>query len=476
MILTLREIITVTGGRLIAGSAEGFVRGVIIDSREAKGGELFFPLQGEKENGHRYIGDALARGAAASLLEKSRLHLFESKTFPPGKALIVVEDCLRCLQQIAAYYREKFPLPVVAVTGSNGKTTTKDFIASVLSTRYRVLKTEGNFNNEIGLPLTLLRLQPQHELAVLELGMRALGEIALLSSLCKPCVGVITNIGEAHLELMGSRENISRAKGELLEVMGPGGTAVLNGDDPYLRRMGASFAGKTHYFGYGEASDLRISHSQPDKGGCSFTAILPQGDTETFWIPLPGKHNAYNALAAVALGLHFSLNAAEIKEGLAAAVFSAMRMERIQTRSGFCIINDAYNASPTSMQYALQALREGAGTALTVAVLGDMFELGTYAAEGHRRTGQWVAYTGIDYLVTVGKQAVLIGEGALAAGMLPGRVWHCAEHAEALNVLHSLPLSGTHILIKGSRGMSMERIADGLLQAYNRGGERGTMK
>lgn len=476
MILTLGEIITVTGGRLIAGSAEGFVRGAIIDSREAKGGELFFPLPGEKENGHRYIADALARGAAASLLEKSRLHLFDIDSIPPGKALIVVEDCLRCLQQIAAYYRGKFDLPVVAVTGSNGKTTTKDFIASVLSTRCRVLKTEGNFNNEIGLPLTLLRLQPQHELAVLELGMRALGEIALLSSLCKPCVGVITNIGEAHLELLGSRENISRAKGELLEVMGPDGTAVLNGDDPYLRRMGASFAGKTLYFGYGEASDLRVSHSYPDKEGCSFTAILPGGDTEAFWIPLPGKHNAYNALAAVALGLHFSLNTAEIKEGLAAAVFSAMRMERIQARSGFCIINDAYNASPTSMQYALQALREGAGSALTVAVLGDMFELGAYAEEGHRRTGQWVADTGIDYLVTVGKQAVLIGEGALAAGMSPGRVWHCSEHAEALNVLHSLSLSGTHILIKGSRRMSMERIVDGLLLAYNQNGEGGTVK
>jgi UDP-N-acetylmuramoyl-tripeptide--D-alanyl-D-alanine ligase len=257
--------------------------------------------------------------------------------------------------------------------------------------------------------------------------------------------------------------------------MGPGGTAVLNGDDPYLRRMGALFAGKTLYFGYSEAVDLRISHSQPEEGGYSFTVMLPQGDTEDFWIPLPGKHNAYNALAAVALGLHFSLNAAEIKEGLAAAVFSAMRMERIQTRSGFCIINDAYNASPTSMQYALQALREGAGSALTVAVLGDMFELGAYAEEGHRRTGQWVADKGIDYLVTVGKQAALIGEGAVETGMSPERVWHCVEHAEALNVLHSLPLSGTHILIKGSRGMSMERIADGLLQAYNRSEERGNV-
>lgn len=468
MILTLREIITVTGGQLFAGSAGGGVNGAIIDSREAQAGELFFPLQGEKDNGHRYIADALARGAAASLLEKGCLHLFDSAACPQGKALIAVEDCLQSLQRIAAYYRGKFSLPVVAVTGSNGKTTTKDFIASVFRTRYEVLKTEGNFNNEIGLPLTLLRLGPQHEIAVLELGMRGPGQIALLSSLCKPCAGIITNIGEAHLELLGSRENISRAKGELLEAMGAGGTAFLNGDDPYLRRMGALFAGNVLYFGFDEASDLRVCHSYPDNGGCSFTAALPKGDTETYWIPLPGKHNVYNALAAVALGLHYSMSPAEIRKGLASATFSAMRAERIKTKSGFWIINDAYNASPTSMRYALQTLREGAGSALTVAVLGDMFELGSYTEEGHRRTGQWVADAGIDYLVTVGKQSFLIGEGAVDAGMSPGRVWHCSEHADALDVLHSLPLGGSHILIKGSRRMSMERIADGLLQAYNR--------
>ncbi|MEW5921834.1 MAG: UDP-N-acetylmuramoyl-tripeptide--D-alanyl-D-alanine ligase [Bacillota bacterium] len=467
MLLTLAEILTITKGTLLAGRPEGCISGAIIDSRDARGGELFFPLQGEKENGHCFINDALRRGAAASLLEKDYITRFSPGDFPPEKALIVVDNCLQCLQEIAAYHRDKNFPAVVAVTGSNGKTTTKDLIASVLETRYCVLKTEGNYNNDIGLPLTLLRLRPQHEIAVLEMGMRGRGEIALLSALAKPGLGVITNIGEAHLELLGSRENISRAKGELLEAMGSRGTAVLNGDDPFLRRMGGLFPGRTVYYGYGERSDLRVQHSQFENGGYAFTAVLPQGGVAEFWVPLPGKHNVYNALAAVAVGLHFSLKESEIRKGLANASFSAMRMERMQTKSGFWLINDAYNASPSSMEFALQALKEWAGAELSIAVLGDMLELGAYTVEGHRKTGHCLARVGIDYLVTVGEQAAFIGEGAKEAGFPPGCMFSCSSNAEAIKVLQSLPLRGAHVLVKGSRAMGMETIVNEMLAKYN---------
>lgn len=467
MQLTLRELLQVTRGTLLAGGTEGFVSGVIIDSRKAQGGELFFPLQGERVNGHHFIQDALRRGAVASLLEKNCLHLFTRGSFPANKAVIVVDNCLHCLQQIAAYYRNKFSLPVVAVTGSNGKTTTKDLITSVLSTRYRVLKTEGNFNNDLGLPLTLLRLEAQHEVAVLEMGMRGLGEIALLAALARPSLGVITNIGEAHLELLGSRENISRAKGELLEAMDSSATAILNGDDPYLRRMGERFPGHTIYYGYGEGSHLRALQSRLENEGYAFTLVLPGSGTADFWIPLPGKHNVYNALAAVATGLHFSLGEAEIRKGLAAASFSAMRLERCQTKSGLCVINDCYNASPSSMEFALQALKEWAQAGVSIAVLGDMRELGAYALEGHQKTGQDAARLGIDYLVTVGEQGGLIAEGAKEAGFLPQRIFACATNAEAVKALTSLHLPGAYVLVKGSRAMGMEAIVNELLEKYN---------
>ncbi len=468
MLITVQEVLAVTNGSLFAGVAAGSLSGAVIDSREARGGELFFPLQGDKHNGHRFVADALQRGAAATLLEKRYLTQFKPGDFPPGKTVIVVDDCLRSLQDIAAYHRDKYQVWVVAVTGSNGKTTTKDLIASVLKTRYRVLKTEGNFNNDIGLPLTLLRLNGQHEIAVLEMGMRGPGEIALLCSLCKPNVGVITNIGEAHLELLGSRENISRAKGELLDSMSSTGTAILNGDDPYLKSMGEVFVGHTVYYGYDEGLNLRAHRSLFQNDGYCFTAALPGGDVEEFWVPLPGRHNVYNGLAAVAVGLHFSLVPSGIREGLAATSFSGMRMERFQTKSGLRLLNDAYNASPSSMEVALQSLKEWAGGGLCIAVLGDMLELGVFSEEGHRKTGHCVARLGIDSLVTVGEQASLIGEGAKEAGFSPQNIYCCGDRGAAINVLQTLPLQESYVLVKGSRGMAMETIVEALLEQEDR--------
>lgn len=467
MLFSIKELINITGGELLVGDGFGSVSGAIIDSREAVKGSLFFPLQGENQNGHHFMIDALKRGAAASIMERSRLQYFNRDDFPAEKNVIVVDNCLRALQELATFHRNSHDLDVVAVTGSNGKTTTKDMIASVLQTRYRVLKTEGNFNNDIGLPLTLLRIKPEHQVAVLEMGMRGRGEIALLCSLSRPKTGVITNVGESHLELLGSKENISKAKGELLESLGADDTAVLNGDDPFVKQLGAAFKGRTVYYGFSTFAELRAQDISFTNNGYAFSALLPEDVTEEFWVPLPGKHNVYNALAAVAVGLTFSLTYQEIREGLALTPFSGMRMERIGTKSGLKLINDAYNASPTSMEFALQSLKEWAAKSLSIAVLGDMLELGAYEKEGHLRTGRVLAGMGVDYLLTVGKQAALIGEGAKEAGMSAQRIFTCSEHAEALKVLKTLPLERGFVLVKGSRGMSMENIVNALLAEYN---------
>ena len=396
MLFSVEEVLKVTGGKLWRGELKGSFHGAVIDSRKAGGGELFFPLQGEKENGHNFIFDALNRGANGSLLEEEQVSRFTAQSFPSGKSVIVVKNSLRSLQKLAAYHRNKFSLPVVAITGSNGKTTTKDFIASVLTTRYNVLKTEGNLNNHLGLPLMLLRLEKEHRVAVLEMGMNAPGEIALLASLSRPDRGIITNIGEAHLGFLGSKDNIARAKGELLANMDSRGKAFLNGDDPFLKQMGPEFAGRTLYYGFSEGLDLRVLNSFMDNSGYRFEVLLPSGGTESFWIPLPGKHNVYNALAAIAVGLDFSLDIQRIKEGLHKSAFSGMRMEKTAVKSGFWVINDAYNANPTSMKFSLQSLGEMAGNNVKIAILGDMFELGSAAEAKHYELGKVLVDVGVD--------------------------------------------------------------------------------
>lgn len=468
MLFTAGEIARITGGELWLGKAEpgtGFER-VIIDSREARAGDFFCPLQGEKDNGHNYILDALARGASGSFLEWKWTERFSRNDFPPEKSIVVVNDTLVSLQKLSSYHRNRFSLHVVAVTGSNGKTTTKDFIASVLSKRYNVLKTEGNYNNHIGLPLTLLRLKREHEVAVLEMAMRGLGEIALLASLSRPSAGVITNIGEAHMELLGSKDNIARAKGELLEALGAEGTAFLNGDDPFLRQMGEKFRGRTFYYGFGKEVDFRVLRYNLDDLGCKFEVLMPGGATKEFWSPLPGRHNVYNALAAISVGLHFSLDHSEILSGLAGCSFSGMRMERTFVKGGFWIINDAYNANPTSMKYALDFLQEWGAGKTRIAVLGDMFELGLLAEEGHREVGRYLADLQLDYLVAVGKMASMVVLGAKERGFPPERIFYAPGHKEAIEFLHSLPLAGSIILVKGSRGMKMEKIVEELLGRF----------
>jgi UDP-N-acetylmuramoyl-tripeptide--D-alanyl-D-alanine ligase len=466
MLFTVEEVTRITRGKLLWGEPKGAFHGALIDSRAAKGGELFFPLKGEKADGHNFILDALQNGAQGSLLERDKLFLLNKGMIPDGKVVIVVEDSIHSLQNLASYHRNKLSIPLIAVTGSSGKTTTKDLIASVLSIRYNVLKTEGNLNNHLGLPLMLLRLGEEHQAAVMELGMSGLGEIALLTSLSKPAFGVITNIGEAHLGLLGSIDNIAKAKGEMLETMGPQGKALLNGDDPFLRAMGDKF-GNSFYYGFEKGVNLRALSCSPREMGYGFEAALPSGATESFWIPLPGRHNVYNALAAAAVGLHFSLGPDEIRKGLAAGNITKLRMEKTLVKGGFWVINDSYNANPASMKAALDSLKESAQKNISIAVLGEMLELGPAAEEKHFEVGKYLAFLGIDHLITLGALASHIARGAREAGIPPGNIIEASSNREVIEVLESFHLPGAYILIKGSRGMKMEKIAEELLAKHN---------
>ncbi len=449
-----KEIAEACRGTLLQGDPERLVSGFAIDSRRIRPGDCFVPLKGAREDGHRYVVQAVASGAAGAFYAREPV-----PALPPHALLIKVADVLKALQETATVYRKRYDLPVIGVTGSNGKTTTKDFIAGVLSSRLSVLKTEGNLNNEIGLPLSILTLDRQHQAAVLEMGMSAPGEIAALARIAQPGIGVITNIGEAHLEMLGSIEAIARAKGELLDYLGAGGTAVLNGDDHRLVEMGKRFPGKAHYYGLdnGEIRGLKLS-LQGEKS--FFRVRFPDGQEYDFNLPLPGRHIVSNALAALAVGYLLKIDPAGMQAGLAASQISAGRLQISTNRAGVRIIDDSYNANPSSVKAALQVLRDLGGEK-TVAVLGDMLELGPEAPSAHRDVGRFAARCRIGCLITVGPLAQKIAETAAAEGLAAEA---CTDHAQALAALKRLPLdAGTYILVKGSRGMRMEAIVQALL-------------
>ncbi|MGM0651291.1 MAG: UDP-N-acetylmuramoyl-tripeptide--D-alanyl-D-alanine ligase [Bacillota bacterium] len=456
------EIVTACKGELLQGNPEKQLSGVAIDSREVKTGDLFIPFIGEHTDGHLYLKQALDAGAAGAFhhLDKPVSH-----QLPEDFLLIGVKDSLTALQQLAASYRKQFDLQVIGVTGSSGKTTTKDFIAGVLSTEYKVLKTTGNLNNEIGLPLTILQLEQNHQVAVLEMGMTAPGEIMTLCKIARPTIGVITNIGEAHIEQLGSIEAIARAKGELLDYLGSGGVAVLNGDDPRLLEVRKRYPGKAFYYGFnqGDIKGLKLSH----RGENSFFRVrFPDKSEGWFQSPLPGRESAGNALAALTVGYILGLSLPQIEKGLATSEATAGRLQVLRDQEGMAIIDDTYNANPSSVQAAINVLVELGGNR-SVAVLGDMLELGSIAEEAHRAVGRIVAESGIAFLVTVGEMTHLSAEEAKKAGM---KVFHCANHQEALEVLGKLNLKKDwHVLVKGSRGMQMEKIVQALIQAKGAG-------
>jgi len=458
--MTVGEVYRAIGGRLLHGDENVTVSRVCTDTRQVLPGDLFFALRGEKFDAHDFVDQAVAGGAGALVLNRY-------VDVPAKVPLIKVGDTLAGLQALAAYHRRQFAVPVVGITGSSGKTTTKDMVSAMLESCWPVLKTKGNFNNEIGLPLTLLEFSSKNKAAVVEMAMRGPGQINALCQIARPTCAVITNIGVAHLERLGSPANIARAKGELLEHIPVDGFALLPGDSQPAREQAPRCHGKVLFFGLDPGLDICASEVHREGSGNRFTIVM--GDIrQEVYLPLPGRHNVQNALAAFGVGMMLGLNPVQAADGLSRVTLSEMRMDiadAIINGETVTIMNDVYNANPNSTCAALQSLEEiAAGTRRAVAVLGDMLELGTGAVKGHRRVGAAAVCHQVAQLVTVGQLSRETAQGAQLAGGVPGGIVCCQNNAEALDVLRSVLKSGDVLLVKGSRGMHMEEIIKDLLK------------
>ncbi len=438
---------------------------VVVDSRLVTDASLFVALPGERTDGHLFVGDAFRRGARAALVQRAvddcTALLDVGQQLDVGSEIplpmcFLVADTLSALQTLAAYWRRLHPdCRVVGVTGSTGKTTTKELIAAVLQRRFSTLKSPGNYNNEIGLPLTMLRLHPAIEWVVQEMGMYDLGEIAHLAEIALPAVGVVTNVGPTHLERLGSVERIAQAKAELVQALPPDGLAILNGDDERVRAMATlTKARNAFYYGLEPHNDLRASDIQTYGLEGLLMSFHFRGESVRARLPLLGRHSVHGALAAAAVGLSQGLAWDEIISGLRDES-AQVRLMVVPGAQGTTILDDTYNASPASTVAALNLLAEMDGR--RVAVLGGMLELGSYEVQGHCLAGRRAAEVA-SVLVTVGELGHLIAEEAVATGMPPSAVHAVADNDDAVDVLHQVLVEGDFVLVKGSRGMVMESI------------------
>lgn len=466
--LSVAKLVSVVGGELLSGDEDTMVNGLAIDSRDVDPGAAFVAFGGDKADGHDFIASALVAGARAIVVtrddETIRETLANSRRH--DVALVRVDDATTAVQDLAAYHRERLLCPVIGVTGSTGKTTTKDFLNSVLGTHMRVVATEGNQNNELGVPLTVMRAGADTGVLVVEMAMRGLGQIARLAEIVRPTAGLVTNVGVSHLEVLGSEEAIASAKGELVQAIPATGRVFLNGDDAWSTGLANAATAAITRYGLGTTCEVRASDvGLSETGTPTFTLHANEGSAEVE-LPIPGRHNIYNALAAAAIGLYLEVGLEDIVRGLSQATFSAMRMEIFQSATGVTVINDAYNANPTSMRAALSALVDIPAGGRRIAVLGDMAELGSLTELAHFRMGEYVAELRIDELVTVGERAGRIADGALAAGMPGASVRPCAAPDEASEVLDDLLAAGDVVLVKASRVMGLERVVDGITEPH----------
>jgi UDP-N-acetylmuramoyl-tripeptide--D-alanyl-D-alanine ligase len=459
---TQNEILAATGGKIVQVGKKREFGEVVTDSSKVKKGSIFVALKGERLDGHRFVPEALKGGAACAIVHRS-----VRGQIPSGAVVVRVEDSLKALGDLAHYRREKLAPQVVAITGSNGKTTTKEMAAAILSEavlqgqklRGKILKTEGNFNNLVGLPLTLLNLRQSHKVAVVELGTNHPGEIQRLGEIAAPDIGIITAVAAAHLEGLHNLAGVAREKGALFHSIRHGGTIVVNLDDPRVRRLGAKFQGRK--ISYGQRGLVRAIAVRPaDAKGTRFTLCAGRRRCPVRLRYL-GRHNVSNAVGAAALALGLGVSLAAIRRGLERARPYSMRMEADSWR-GTGIINDAYNANPASMEAAVQTLAAMGGRGDKIAVLGDMFELGKASAREHRALGKRVAQARIDRLYLLGRQAAMVRAGAVSGGMGKDKIIVGKDHRDVARQLKGHLQKGDWLLVKGSRGMKMEKIVDEL--------------
>ena len=459
--MKISEMVRVTGGKLLSGDPDIDVdlSRISTDSRTVRRGDLFIALNGPNFNGDKFVAAAFSKGAIGAVMACAGKRGAERSASRPSsqrKIVIKVMDTTDSFQRIAAAHRNKFKIPVIGITGSNGKTTMKDLAAAILSCKYNVLKNEGTDNNHIGVPKTLLKLNKDHEICVLELGTNHPGEVKKLCDIASPDTAVITNIGPSHIEFFNDLEGVYRAKIEILaSAKRRKGSIIINGDDRYLKRIRPD-SGRMIKFGFEDMNDYKASIIGLDRDKVSFSV----NSNWIFVSRLLGIHNIYNALGAIAIGRSFGVQYPAIKGALASFRPTSMRLD-MKKICGIDIINDAYNSNPQSMSAALEVL-EGYPALSRWVVSGDMFELGDKAEYFHRMIGVLIAKSGADGLLTIGKLSRYTSAEAYASGMQKNTLWHCPDHAAASRILGKVAKKGDLILIKGSRGMRMEKVLEKL--------------
>jgi UDP-N-acetylmuramoyl-tripeptide--D-alanyl-D-alanine ligase len=448
----IREVARITGGTLYPADAKGEVEGVSTDSRTIKKSNLFVPLRGPNFDGHDFLTLAVRNGAAACLSED----VVNGLPVP----VVVVKDTLKALGDLANSIRNSFSGPVVAVTGSSGKTTTKEMLAGILSLKSPGLLTEGNFNNLIGLPLTLFRSRDEFEWMVLEMGMSARGEISRLCEIGLPTVGIITNIGPAHLETLQGMEGVARAKGELFEALPEGGYAIVNADDEYVVKLPVANNVKKVFYGTSENAEIRAESIIARGSGVIFRLLTPDGNWPV-QLKIAGRHNVGNALAAAATAHVLGIDGRTIARGLEQFQPCCGRMETISLGCDVLLLEDSYNANPLSVHAALQTLSEMNGLGQHIAVLGDMLELGAQSADLHQEVGRQAAKL-VDTLIVMGDMNDDVAKGYFEGGKTSDKIKMVKSHEEAINILRDMIQPGDRVLVKGSRGMRMEKISKAL--------------
>jgi UDP-N-acetylmuramoyl-tripeptide--D-alanyl-D-alanine ligase len=454
--LTLSEVSRMSSGRLSNdGVGSVAVRRVSTDSRDIRDGDLFVALKGEHFNGHDFLTDVAAKGGTAVMVE-----LKEMKTKKTSLPSVLVEDALMGLQTLAKNYRTSLKVQTVAVAGSNGKTGTKEMAASVLSTRFSVSKNYGNLNNHIGVPVSLMGLDSSHQMGVFEIGTNHPGELQPLLQMVQPLAGIITVIGEEHLEFFGDLDGVAQEEGTLAEVLPKEGLLVLNSDDERSLAIARRSKAKVTYFGFSNSAAYRAEDVSVSASGTSFTLITPKGK-EKVSLKLIGRHQVANALAAAAIGEFFGLEIQEIRKGLEAVVPYKMRMESRTMRNGAVVINDAYNANPSSMRAALETVGELKLPGKRFAVLGEMRELGGVSKKAHQEIGAHVVQCGFDVLVVFGKSAEPLLEGIMDAEKKSLQIEIFSEHQQVAEFLKTNTQAGDVVLLKASRGVELERVLGG---------------
>lgn len=462
MYVKIKDIIKVCNGKLICGNEEDVCIDFSKDTRTIQENDVYVGIKGENFDGNTLYLDALEKGAKACILQGIEIDKETIEKYK-NKSIIIVDDTIKALQEIAKFKRSLYNIPVIAITGSVGKTSTKDIIASVVGEQYKVLKTQGNLNNHIGVPLTILSLK-EHEALVVEMGMSNAGELTVLSKIAQPDIAVITNVGTAHIGNLGSRENILKAKLEILNGLKENGTLIINNDNDMLNAWKTEYNGNVKIVTYGieNTSDFKASDIKLNENSSEFSLESQIDNNEKIMVPVGGMHFVYNALSAIAVGEQLNIPIEKIKNGIANFELTKSRMELIKLENEITVVNDCYNANYDSMKASIEYLAK-TNSARKIAILGDMLELGDFSNELHAKVGEEVAKNKIDILITVGEMGKVIANAAKQAddGI---EVYSFDNNQSAITKINELKKSGDTILIKASNGMKFKEIVEGIIK------------